>query len=94
MPKEVTDNLEIISFVEEGETTREEVLLRLGTPSSHFDKQRILTYQIAQDGSVFWPRMSPQSPALKYGAPNLLSLVLVFNDQGVLERHSIVGAFD
>lgn len=36
----------LLSFLEDGKTTKEEVLLRLGIPSAQFEGERILTYRL------------------------------------------------
>ncbi|RMF21981.1 MAG: hypothetical protein D6760_08370 [Deltaproteobacteria bacterium] len=87
---------DLLSFVRDGVTTREEVLLKLGTPSAQFEGGRILTYQIrvGDDGiaRVYWPRRSELHPALTHWEPEIYSLVLVFRNEGVLEKHSLVSA--
>jgi hypothetical protein len=84
---------ELLSFIADGETTREEVLLKLGKPSGIFEQERILTYQIwvdeAKNTRVFWPRR-PQEMAYRVGYVH--SLVLVFGSNGVLAKHSLIGA--
>ena len=80
------------AFVRDGETTREDVLLRLGDPSGLFEGERILTYVVRIDEDdelhVLTRRLGTQ-----YGTtwqPGLYSLVLVFARDGLLERHSVV----
>lgn len=96
IPAEQVIRSDLLSFVRDGATTREEVLLKLGTPSAQFEGQRILTYQIriGKDGAahVFWPRRSELNPALTHWEQEIHSLVLVFRPNGVLEKHSLVGA--
>jgi hypothetical protein len=87
---------QLLSFLADGYTTRERVLLELGTPSAQFEGQRILTYQIRAsttgDVEVFWPRRSEIHPVMTNWQNDIFSLVLVFDDAGVLARHSVVGA--
>lgn len=90
---------DLLSFLREGTTTREEVLLKLGTPSMRFEGERILTYQVRidKDGAahVFWPRRSElelKNSWLTHWEPGIHSLVLVFGPNGVLEKYSLVGA--
>lgn len=96
IPAEQVIRSDLLSFVHDGVTTREEVLLKLGTPSAQFEGQRILTYQIRIDkdggASVFWPRRSELHPGLTHWEPGVYSLVLVFGADGVLAKHSLVGA--
>lgn len=86
----------LLASIQDGVTTRQELLLRLGTPSTQFEGQRILTYQVRMDKSgewqVFWPRRLSQHSWLGHWEPGVYSLVLVFNPDGVLVKHSLVGA--
>jgi hypothetical protein len=52
-PKPMPDELRRgpLAYLEEGKTTREAVVLRLGTPTTDFEKGRILTYRISQNSS-------------------------------------------
>jgi hypothetical protein len=96
LPAEQVIRSDLLSFIRDGATTREEVLLKLGRPSAEFEGQRILTYQIRIDkegtAHVFWPRRSEQNAVLLGWDTDIHSLVLVFGRSGVLERHSLVGA--
>ena len=96
VPAERAMRSHLLSFIRDGMTTREEVLLKLGTPSAQFESGRILTYQIRFDKNgalhLVWPRRSARNPALTNWEPEILSLVLVFGPNGLLEKHSLVGA--
>ena len=96
VPPEDMMRTDLLAFIRDGVTTREEALVRLGTPSAQFEGQRILTYQIRMDESreahVVWPRRSELYPALTQLDPGIHSLVLVFEADGLLERHSLVGS--
>jgi outer membrane protein assembly factor BamE (lipoprotein component of BamABCDE complex) len=74
---------ELLSFIEDGVTTRAQVLEKLGTPSAKFEGDRILTYRIKVDEDGAAPVLAPW-------VPNMLSLVLVFDGNALLERHSLV----
>jgi hypothetical protein len=84
-----------LRFVRDGQTTREEVLLKMGTPTGQFEGDRILTYRLAPSGNLsgydVYARelMQPPGRAQNY-APVDFSLVLVFGPDGVLRRHSVV----
>ncbi|RMF94589.1 MAG: hypothetical protein D6727_12500 [Gammaproteobacteria bacterium] len=96
MPADQVIRADLLSFLQDGVTTREQVLLKLGSPSMQFEQQRILTYQIRIDSDgiahVFWPRRSELNPVLTHWEPEIYSLVLVFGADGVLEKHALVGA--
>ncbi|HJV22850.1 MAG TPA: hypothetical protein VJ570_09135 [Holophagaceae bacterium] len=84
------------AFLHAGRTTREEVLLRLGTPSAHLEGERLLCYAfgVTPDGTWYrrgraWIRTDPEGPRPVY-LGETHSLVLVFDPGGVLVRHSLV----
>ena len=82
-----------LSFLEDGETTRADVLLRLGDPSGFFEAGRILTFAVAVDEKdelrILTRRMG--TPDRVSWRPGIYSVVVVFDERGVLERHNIVG---
>jgi hypothetical protein len=84
---------ELLAFIADGSTTREEVLLRLGIPSSQFEGEKILLYQLrsGQDGK--WHLVAPEINAhtgLRQWREGACSLVLVFDAAGVLRKHRLV----
>lgn len=81
----------LLEPVQDGQTTRQEVLLRLGTPSASFEGGRILTYdfQVGLDGE--WRRAGVgQASDWANPYPRASSLVLVFGPDDRLIRHSLV----
>ncbi len=94
-PAQIVES-DLLSFLERGATRRTQVLLNLGTPSGRYESDRILTYQIRIDSDgeprIFWPRPSTVDPVLTHWDQELHSLVLVFDDTGVLQEFSLVGA--
>jgi len=88
--------VEWLAFLVVGKTTREEVLLKLGTPSAHLEGERILTYVFARRVSGSWEReprtMSPGQKLPLYRDHRVGNLVLVFAPDGRLARHSLVGS--
>lgn len=74
-------------FLRTGATTREEVLERLGQPSAEFDRDRMLTYRFYKNrlGKLVPPAQASDSP----GASEY-TLVLSFDDRGLLSRHALV----
>lgn len=85
---------EWLAFLCDGKTTREEVLLRLGTPSAHLEGERILTYAYSRNGEGAWApagRIWGRAQKLPvYSDPRVSSLVLVFAADGRLVRHGLV----
>lgn len=83
-----------LAFLSDGKTTREEVLLRLGTPSAQLEGERILTYAFSRNAAGAW-RPAARSWGRAQRAPifsdgRISSLVLVFAADGRLVRHSLV----
>jgi hypothetical protein len=86
---------ELLGFVRDGTTTREEVLLKLGIPSAQFEGEKILTYQLRVDQAGKWHLVAPQINAvtgLRQWREETCSLVLVFDAEGVLRKHSLIEA--
>ena len=76
---------DLLTFIEDGQTTREQVFLTLGEPSATYEDGRILTFRLARDdGGYFLVEKAPGFRSVKY------SLVLAFDDAGLLRRHSLV----
>jgi len=78
-------NKKLLSFLQDGVTTREEIYLRLAEPSATFEGGRILTYRLDEDGSGY-----VLSKRTGRGFTGKYSLVLAIDEQGVLRRHSLV----
>ena len=80
-----------MGFLKEGQTTREQILLRLGSPYAGFEKERILTYRLSEDGKPVEEYRGMDS-ASAADDPTLVAyhLVLVFTPGNVLERFSLV----
>lgn len=82
-------NPELIAFLRDGVTTREDVYLQLSEPSGIYENGRIMTYQLdrSEKGYVLMRRREAAWTA-KY------SLVLAFDDKGILRRHSVLSVRD
>ncbi len=82
------------AFLQDGRTTREEVLLRLGTPSARFQEARILSYTYVSPEPGWFIRVGrnwgPSSPRPAFHARAVHDLVLAFDEAGVLRRHALV----
>jgi len=85
----------VLAFLEDGRTTREEVLLRLGTPNARFEGERMITYAYWKTSDGKWFRRARSQVHESGGVPFAYpgpthNLVLVFTPEGVLSRHSLV----
>ena len=78
-------NKQLLDFLNDGKTTREEVLLHLAEPSATFEGGRIVTFRIDEDAGGYVIR-----GAKGHGWSEKFSLVLSFDEHGVLRRHSLV----
>jgi outer membrane protein assembly factor BamE (lipoprotein component of BamABCDE complex) len=80
-----------LAFIKDGETTREEVSLKLGVPSAQLEGDRILMYQFRTSEDGKWNLVSPIfSGNLRGWGSGTSSLVLVFDTRGILQKHSMV----
>jgi len=76
---------DLLNFIEDGKTTREQTVLQLGEPAAFFEEGRILCFRLGHDGGGAY--VVGKSTGF---AGVETSLVMVFNEQGVLIRHSQV----
>ncbi len=78
----------LLSFLVDGTTTRDDAMLRLGQPSATFQSEHILTYRLGyhEESGYFveTPSALSQWNYVRY------SLVLVFDANGTLLKHSLV----
>lgn len=77
----------LLDFLSDGTTRKEDVLLRLGQPASTLEGERVLTYRLGEDRGGYFLDPAAVRPFLGYRA---YSLVLIFDEQGVLRRHAMV----
>lgn len=79
---------DLLAFLKEGHTRREEAILTLGQPSATFEKERILTYRVGHDDKQGYYIISPRE--LQPWANVRYSLVLVFDEKAVLSAYRLV----
>jgi hypothetical protein len=79
---------DLLAFLTDGRTTRETVILTLGQPSGSFEQERILTYRGGHDQNQGYYIVSPSQLMPWQNAH--YSLVLVFDGDGVLQKHKMV----
>ncbi len=84
------------NFIRDGVSIRENLLARLGPPSYKFENKRVLIYRFQQENNrIFLLSDSQGQPARNVGYgknpdQNLGHVVLIFSQNGVLEKHSLV----
>ena len=84
---------DMLSFIRDGVTTREEVVIKLGIPSAQIEGDKILMFQLQADKEGKWHLTTPQwnaTTGLRTWTEGTCSLVLVFGEDGVLRKHSLV----
>ena len=78
----------LLSFLADGLTTRQEVIVTLGQPSGSFERESILTYRVGHHSKqgyfLITPMLLGQWETTRY------SLVLLFDENGVLKQHRLV----
>jgi len=86
---------DLLGFLQDGVTTRDEVVLKLGIPSAQIEGEKILMYQLRADENGKWHLVAPRwnvNTGLRTWSEGTCSLVLVFGEKGVLQKHSLVTA--
>jgi hypothetical protein len=86
---------DLLGFLQDGVTTREEVVLALGIPSAQIEGEKILMYQLKADENGKWHLIAPRwnvNTNLRTWSEGTCSVVLVFGANGVLHKHSLVMA--
>lgn len=79
---------DLLAFLADGTTTREEVVLKLGQPSANFEEDRILTYRIGEHVTLGYYPIVPDQVLPWQSVRH--SLVLVFDEAGILKKHNLV----
>jgi hypothetical protein len=76
----------LLEFLQDGASTRDEIMLALGQPSATFQQERVLTYRLGEDAKQGYFIVQPGSSWLRAR----YSLVLVLDAGGTLQKHSLV----
>ncbi len=83
-----------LGYLQDGKTTKEEALLKLGLPSAQFEGERILSWRLmlhASDGLVPVAReVDPFDPRMAQWREAEYNLILVFDQRNVMQRHSLI----
>jgi hypothetical protein len=78
---------DLLAFLADGATPREDVLLKLGEPSASYEGSRILAYRLKKDEGGYI-LLAHGGPKRWYGVG--YNLMLAFDSAGILRRHTIV----
>ena len=76
-----------LGFLHAGETTRQEIFDRLGIPAGSYEGGSVITYRMGEDseGGMF-----VANAGAKIRASSFYELILVFRQDHILERYSLV----
>ena len=82
-----------LSFIRDGATSREQALLQLGIPTGTFEGERIMTWRLVYNGEEILPlaaRHATEDPRYTVWLGPAYNLVLVFDAQNLVQRHSFI----
>lgn len=92
-PPPLKGSPDLLNFLADGKTTRTEAVATLGQPSGHFESEKILTFRLGfeprNNGYYVVERETTTNGWPTWTAAKF-SLVLVFDDAGILRKHSLV----
>ena len=77
---------DLLGFLQDGKSTREDLYLKLGPPSREFEKGRIVSWRLSKDEAGYF--LVSSAATGWYGAR--YELVVVFTTDNVVQRHSLV----
>lgn len=84
-----------LALLEDGKTTKQDILLKFGIPSCQFEGERILTYRLRFNQKenrfeVISREVDRRDPRFAEWMQTEYNLVLVFDDKHVLQKHSML----
>ena len=84
-----------LALLEDGKTTKQDILLKFGIPSCQFEGERILTYRLRFNQKenrfeVISREVDRLDPRFAEWMQTEYNLVLVFDDKHVLKKHSML----
>ena len=83
---------DLLDFLNDGVTLRDDVRLNLGEPSAEYEASRVLAYRLGKNDTGYvlaGPEAKWRSELVKWRDVQY-NLILVFDLDGVLRRHSLV----
>ena len=92
-PPPLKGSPDLLSFLADGKTSRTEAIMTLGQPSGEFESEQILTYRLgfeSRNNGYYVVERETVGSGWPTWTVAKFSLVLVFDDAGVLRKHSLV----
>ena len=93
-PPPLKGSPDLLKFLEDGKTTRSEAIITLGQPSGRFESEKILTYRLGfelRNNGYYLVEREMVASGWPTWTVAKFSLVLVFDDDGIMRKHSLVG---
>ena len=97
----IQPNTTSLEFLKDGETTKDTVILRLGSSFVTFEEQRILSYRLGKTREGYFALARSGQPASSFavnepagpgwlgGLEGKWNLILVFDEIGILRKHAL-----
>ena len=84
-----------LALLEDGKTTKQDILLKFGIPSCQFEGEKILTYRLRFNQKenrfeVISREVDRLDPRFAEWMQTEYNLVLVFDDKHILQKHSLL----
>ncbi len=76
---------DLLDFIKDGKTTRQETVLNLGEPTGVYEGERIMSFRLGNDSSGYFL----VGKTAGFAGVNT-SLIMVFDENGVLKQHKLV----
>ena len=84
---------DLLNFLSDGKTTKTEAIITLGLPAGRFESEKILTYRLGvelRNSGFYVVERETTTNGWPTWTAAKFSLVLVFDDAGILQKHSLV----
>jgi hypothetical protein len=84
-----------LGLLEDGKTTKQDILLKFGIPSAQFEGEKILTYRLRFNQKenrfeVISREVDRRDPRFAEWMQTEYNLVLVFDEKHILQKHSML----
>ena len=92
-PPPLRGSPDLLTFLSDGRTSRTAAITTLGQPSGRFESEKILTYRLGfepRNSGYYVVERETAGSSWPTWTATKFSLVLVFDDAGVLHNHSLV----
>lgn len=90
---QIKGRADLLEFLVDGKTTKEEAMIKLGQPAGEFEKEKIFTYRLgfnSRNGGYYVVEREFDSFGEPVWIKSKYSLVLIFDGQNILRKHSLV----